>query len=198
METFDKISKIHNGLTLLNFSHGLVFAYICAERLFPNYDYFCGRENWGNPDFLKECIDLVGHLAEDTAIEKYSNNLKFKQENILLVTPSSNDFSSVYCTYAMDACVVVYESLSFALYGNLECLKIISKTSIETVYIYITDKLYQKGQENTSDVLIYSSNEMIQEVNFQLQLLNMLHSNLPLKNIVKILGEELKKSNINL
>lgn len=46
-------------LSVLNFERQLTFAYLTCERLYPNYSYFSQQYNFGDPQLLRECIDLA-------------------------------------------------------------------------------------------------------------------------------------------
>ena len=53
------IDNIQERIVKLPFYHQLTFVYFISKRQLPNYLIFNKKENWGNPELLKEAISLL-------------------------------------------------------------------------------------------------------------------------------------------
>lgn len=75
----------------------------CAERLLPLYEYFWEKEQWGNPQLMREALDdawdyLEGGDRPDT---------KRRLEDISTLIPHGGDFDAPDSTFAQDAAICV-------------------------------------------------------------------------------------------
>jgi len=110
---------IRESLEEMNFNKQLVFAYLTCERFFPNCVYFSGNFSFGNPNILREAIDLVyNSIFQEASFDK--QNIEQYLQIIYQNIPNTNDFSTFYATIAMYSGGIIYESVNLLKKTEIE------------------------------------------------------------------------------
>ncbi|MDB5276174.1 MAG: hypothetical protein JWR61_1129 [Ferruginibacter sp.] len=99
----------------LHFEDQLDFAVTVCKKLFFDYEIFSKRYQFGNPDQLLDAI-LVCEKAKLNQVDKLI--LEQFIEAINSITPDMDDFGDEISSYALNACVAVYETLQFLVDHN--------------------------------------------------------------------------------
>lgn len=131
-------NTIEEKLKILSYKHGVAFCASCCERLLPNYKKFVDTEHWGDYAFFRETLNEIwNHIIKSNLSEKRINELMCNCFNVI---PDSEDFESVYASYAIDAGAGVYNTLKYCLDENVKDLITVSTVSINTVDLFIQEK----------------------------------------------------------
>lgn len=147
----------------------ILFCVHLAKRLWPNYIFFIKKEGFGDVNFLDSLLENVKKY-----ITQSNGNLNWDKlkSQIFEITPDSEEFSSLYTSYAADACGACYDLIALIVENDLEAINRIIDSSINSVYLCILNKLNLPSVSNSHpDDKIYNSQEMKNEVNFQKKLL---------------------------
>lgn len=177
----ERYNEINSHIKLLSQETMLLFCVHIAKRLLPNYLYFFRTEGFGNPQIPEQVIDTAKLFFEDydKAIPQ-ANQLK---PALLDVAPHSEDYPSVYSTYALDACIALNSMLELIAENNLQAGKSASDASISTVDVYVQEGGLPTEPLHTLDKRIYDSSQMYVESTFQIKLLKRLTSDAPLADL---------------
>jgi uncharacterized protein YjaG (DUF416 family) len=124
-------------LSKMSFEKQIAFAYLSCERVFPAYKYFSSEFDFGDPELLRAAIDFIYRSIFNSGYidkERVSYFLPVIHENV----PDTEDFDTVYVTYALDSGAIIYESINLLNNaGNERILKDISTMSTDSVDCYI-------------------------------------------------------------
>lgn len=136
----DWLTLLRGKLQLLSHSKHLAFGASCCERSIPNYRAFSREEHWGDPQILKQALDLVWrHVASENPAElKLALQLNLKA--LEAVTPDTENFKSPLTSAALDAASSIAEALACALDGTLDHVLTISSLSRDTIDLYLQRK----------------------------------------------------------
>jgi hypothetical protein len=124
----------------LDHKQQLAFGASCRERLLPNSSAFQRDTGWGDISPVRRALDFVWSFLYGESIDlDEAEGITAACE---AVTPSSDDFESLYVTAAQDAC--------FAVCSLLDCLRQDDVERIVQVATYATDSvdLYVQEVEN--------------------------------------------------
>lgn len=165
MKNFDKIK---NDIKRFSLEECFIFSILILRGLIPNYTYFSRNESFGNNSTISKIYNLGinflvnGELNED--LERLENEL-------LVASPNSEDFPSVYSTYALDVASVCYDILSILKSeDHTEATLRTSEISENTSYIFTLESL---AKEEYNEEEIYSSKIMVEEIERQLEYLKL-------------------------
>lgn len=122
------------------------FAVWICKRLYPEYECFQKKEQWGNAALLAEGIVFIEKHQVTESVD--ATQVQRLVEAIDEVTPDMDDYGDYHGSYALNAAVVVMEALEFLAYREVKHLLEIST--------YMTD---------TIDFKIYEANESDYKVN---------------------------------
>lgn len=139
----------------LNFTKQLAFAYLTCERLYPNYVYFSDNFHFGNPQVLREAIDLLCSNIFEPIPDK--NTIRFQKKALNKNIPDTENFSTIFVSLALDACTAISDSLDFLFDKDFSRIQNIFTYATDTVSAYIqeidnfnynTDKNFQQKIES--------------------------------------------------
>lgn len=141
-------NPIHLRLEKLESWQHLTFMASLCERMYPNYQMFCLKTQFGGSAMYRRILDLVWEtLVVKDAKVNFDSQLEKLEEAIPLV--EDYDLYGVYP--AIDACIALGELIHSRLSGEtLEHAIAISETSIRTVAML---EMTQAGREMTDDEL---------------------------------------------
>ena len=190
-----QLENLQKNIEKLSVTQALVFGLHLTKRLLPNYLFFVKTEKRGDAFILKNIIDFVEKRLLNEKSNYNSLNLK---QSILAIAPSSENFPSVYSTYALDCCAAFDDLLSFIQTQNKEYILSISMLSINTVYIFLVDRFFTTKGKEPSEEEIYSSEDMKNEVTFQEKLLKNIQAESNTRELIRNAISILYEGNINL
>ena len=129
---------------------------IC-KRLYADYFIFTETHKWGDPDILLDAIKYCDNVNFLTIDESLIDERLIQVEKI---TPHMDDYGDEISSYALNACVAVYETLQFLIDRNPK--------RVFDVGICLTDTIDFKIQEvkDLSDTQIDEDPLMIEATNF--------------------------------
>lgn len=163
------IENIQERIVKLPFYHQLTFFYFLSKRQLPNYLIFNQKENWGNPNLLKEAISLFKKIiVTQDDFDKETSEMIKKLEK---VTPDTDDFAGFLTSLALDACATLLEGLAFYQDKDSNHIQDICNSSLDLAQMYI------EFRDNTDfDDYCFNDQVIIDELNFQLNSLEKLEN----------------------
>ena len=155
------IENIQERIVKLPFYHQLTFFYFLSKRQLPNYLIFSQKENWGNPNLLKEAISLLEKIiVTQNDFDKETSEMIKKLEK---VTPDTDDFAGFLTSLALDACATLLEGLAFYQDKDSNHIQDICNSSLDLAQMYI------EFRDNADfDDYCFNDQVIIDELNFQL------------------------------
>lgn len=104
--------------------HRVAFAAACCERLWPTYNAFCRRENWGNPALLRKALDevwqvLQGKSVDAARISELKDDIQ-QREDICPDYESDRWLCADYLIEAQDAVNAIINTLQACLEPSVE------------------------------------------------------------------------------
>lgn len=101
------LDELQDALSGLQRCSLATFFAACAERLLPLYQHFWDKEQWGNPELMREVLDDVwSHLQGG-----HMPDVKRRLEEVGVLIPHGDDFDAPDSTFAQDAAICVDASL---------------------------------------------------------------------------------------
>jgi len=150
----------------LDFNIQLIVAYLTCERLYPNYVYFSNKFEFGDSSKLRSAIDYIyEHLFEnDFDIAKIKTIIGFVEKN----TPEPGEFQTILASSALDAGVSIIETLESMIVKDRDRLSDVSKSAVETVYMYIQE-IENLDYKNDDEFDIKMDNHPLMKNELQIQ-----------------------------
>jgi uncharacterized protein len=172
-ETFEQ------AVEQLSFRKQLAFAYHLAKRLLPNYEAFTKKENWGDKKIVENALFFIKEAI--TKEKMYQEKLQEVIDNLLSVTPDTDDFGSVQSSLALDVCVLLLETLESMKNQDKQQLSSIASLPFNSLRMWIEDR------DSTFDESHIDNDPLVQkEITFQTELIGKL-ANTDEKEINKLL-----------
>ena len=167
---------ISQRLDYMSESQRVAFAASCCERLLPNYKKFVEVDNWGDYNSLRRILNRIWNHASGQIIsnDEIRQFLKICYD----VVPNSDDFTSMYTSYAIDAGASLYNTLKYCLEGDIKCLTSVVDASINTVDLFIQEKYNICPSDPNLEQKITSEKLMQTELKKQLEDLNLIENHL--------------------
>ncbi|MFL9484504.1 DUF416 family protein [Chitinophagaceae bacterium LWZ2-11] len=185
-------------LMSFNRTSQLTFAYLTCKRLLPNYEYFSRKFSFGNTDILHEAVDFLYHniFKKDIDISIIEQHNKNVENNI----PDTEDFSTIFVSFALDACNCILDSLDILLNNNSLVLETISSYATDSVDMYIREINDIDAQDPNLIQIIETDTLMIRELSIQQGIITFLGKtkNLNYEDIQTLLELQGNKSRSNL
>lgn len=179
-------SEILDLLKSLNFQKQLVFGVLICEKLLPNYTYFSKIMSWGSPDKLQNTIFKIYQYIYN--YELFSvDEIQDLIIEIELNTPDTNDFESIFVSFALDSCTSLLSTLTFILDKNIENMVDVASYPRDTVDMYVQEKEDLAIEDKQFELKIEQNYYMQQEKTRQKTVLQLL------KNMNKISDKELQE-----
>lgn len=114
----------------------LAFAYSVCARLYPHYKHFSDLESWGNPAILESAINTIRQII---LLQPYSDSLKKLFEEVEEVTPDTEDFPEVTCSFALNSCCAILDTLTFVMGKNDQAISAVATYARDTLDFYIQE-----------------------------------------------------------
>jgi uncharacterized protein YjaG (DUF416 family) len=150
-----------NGLTT---ERAVDFALNICSRLLPEYIDFSHRNNWGDPEPIKDAISFCKQNKTFQTIE--IDKAKELHKAVESVIPDMDDFGGYDSSYALNASCAVLELLEFILDGN--------KSHILNISTYMTDTVdfkISEAEPNLTNEELENHERIARELNYQLDLI---------------------------
>lgn len=142
---FFEYNSLEQELKVLPISHKLAFSASCCTRLFPFYETFSEKENWGNSSILVDSLNKIWQFLE----ERTMNRIEFERfyenyNNRLDLFPSEEgDFfegDNSLCTQAQETVIAISLTLEICLgITPLESALGVVKHTRDAIEYYIGD-----------------------------------------------------------
>lgn len=182
--------EIREALKNLSTEKLILFAMLCCERLYPNYFLFSEETGWGDNTVLIEGIDKIVEFLQSNELNE--NQIKQIQNKIDSITPSTEDFSTILVSFALDACTSVYETLDFLLDPNIDKIVDVAIFARDTVDMFIQEKEMMDYTEPEFEIKIENDPFMKNEKARQVEHINKLVHN----EITPDLIEKMRRQNL--
>jgi uncharacterized protein YjaG (DUF416 family) len=156
------LAKLPDLLISLGMQKTILFLVACCERQFGNYAQFNQETGWGDPQVLCEGLQSLRNCA--SAVEVAS--IKSIRQAIERVTPSTEDFKSVYTSAALDAATSLLESLDYCVDGNVSHCVQVACLCRDSIYMFVQRR---EGYDysDADEVKIYADPLMVRELQAQ-------------------------------
>ena len=105
------ITKFNEQIFSIDYNKQLTLAIDVCKKLFFDYVDFSEKYQWGDKDILLDAITIV---AQSKTNDITQINIDKTLSQLDAITPDMDDFGSdQLSSYALNACVAVYNSLQF-------------------------------------------------------------------------------------
>lgn len=166
MTYLGKIELLQTKLQSLDFGASTVFCTLMCYRLLPNYDFFCRECGFGKPETLSSAIDFAFQcIGPGNDIDGAMVSAIIEEVNHQ--TPDTEDFDSIFVSFALDACVAVLETLAFLKDKDFQHVAAVSTASTDTVHAFVQEKFGIEYEEADYDSTILSNQLVREEISFQ-------------------------------
>jgi uncharacterized protein YjaG (DUF416 family) len=128
-------SKFKLRATKASYDNQLNLAKSVCKKLFFDYQSFCAKNKWGDPNTL---LDAIKFLDNEISMSVNRELINKWIDSIEMITPDTEDFENA--SYALNACVSVCEALDFLVDKNSEHIYIIGTMLTDTTDIKIHEK----------------------------------------------------------
>lgn len=161
-DEFKQILK--KQLDILPLTRQIEFAIHICKRLYPEYEYFQEKYQWGNASSLAKGIEYVESHQHINKLD--ISELKTLIAAINEATPDMDDYGDWCSSYALNAAIVVSEALDFLADHNHNIVHLLE------ISRYMTDtidfKIYE-ADENKNIQDHWQHPRMQQEINWQIE-----------------------------
>ena len=125
----EDVTKTKEKFEKLVFTNKVIFNYLCCIRLFSHYECFSNKEKWGDVNLL---LDAIGKIKE-YIINEHTVLPHSLLKNIYDNIPDTDNFSSVFATYAYNCSASVYYTLDSISKNEDSGLKYVLQLMFETL-----------------------------------------------------------------
>lgn len=171
MVNYDK-NLIIQKLGAMSESQIVTFAASCSERLLPNYKKFVDVEQWGDYSFFRSTLNSIWNFIEQQNIS--DENLKLLMKKCFEFVPDSEEFESIYASYAIDFGASIYNTLKYCLEKDIKNIISVADASINTVDLFVQEKHNLDPDDPDLEQKINNDQMMQQEIIKQLNDLDIL------------------------
>lgn len=116
MTYYEIISEFKLHVQKLSYTNRLRLIIIISKNLFFDYKHFFETYQWGNPDLL---LDAIAISEQSLVAQSDIPKAKKLAAELYAIIPDTPDFGEYLGSYALNASLVVYETLQFILDGQL-------------------------------------------------------------------------------
>ncbi|GAB4192661.1 MAG: YjaG family protein [Wenzhouxiangellaceae bacterium] len=115
----------------------LAFGAACCERLLPNYKAFQGDTGWGSLRPIRDALNLVWSSVGGQ--KRGSSEIRHIISECESVGPDSDDFESLYTSFAQDACFAVCSLLDYLLNSDAERIVQAATYATDSVDLFVQE-----------------------------------------------------------
>jgi hypothetical protein len=112
----------------------VAFALLCCERMYPNYLVFVQDSSWGDPNVLRNALDVAWlALGEGQSRQDDQDLVRACEE----AAPDTEDFASDHTSAALDAALSTASLVEILEKFDTQKVIEISQQAFDTVYMYV-------------------------------------------------------------
>lgn len=169
---YQRILKLETNLGQLAPKKAAVIAACCAELLFPNYVNFVAETNWGDVYAVRDMLNISWQAIE---LDRYDSDLHEQIERCELLIPDTEQFDLPHATYALDAAMAVWNTLSCLQKADSKYAVSASRAVLGSIDLHLRRlAIFNKVPEDDVDTFVLTHSMMQSEVERQEQLVNRL------------------------
>jgi hypothetical protein len=117
-----------------------------SKKLFFDYQRFFETYHWGNPDILLDAI----HICEESSNGRTDIPMVKSIAGVLdSIIPDMDDFGELLGSYALNASLVVHETLQFILDGQLSRIIDSGSLYLDTIAFRIHEETGTLGHDSS-------------------------------------------------
>ncbi len=136
MQTFNP-DALAQSLNELGSESRVAYALSCAERLFPNYLVFARHHSWGDPEAIRDALDLAWRVLFDGMRDLPAHHdMRYRVQQ---AEPDTNMFDSIYVSPALDAAASAGLTLDLLSDDDARHVVDIASLARDTVDMYIQE-----------------------------------------------------------
>jgi uncharacterized protein YjaG (DUF416 family) len=163
-----------------------------CEKVIPIYSLFSESESWGNIELFQEALFLQYQYLQNLSITNSEiDKIIFEIENN---SPDLDEFDSELASYALDACIVFIESLTFLKTKDINSAISVASSSRDLVDMFVQEKNDFAPNDVNLNIKIQTDPFMEKEVDRYFKLISKIGSykslNLSEIEAVRILNNE--------
>ncbi|GAB3557791.1 DUF416 family protein [Spirosoma fluminis] len=140
----------------LSYERKIHFAIIICKKLYIDYLKFYQENEWGDPDLLLDTIAFIEKLRNSHPDSSIINE---RLHSIEAITPDTEDFEDA--SYALNACVAVYEALEFLIDRKPEHIYNIGTCLTDTIDSLIQEESSLEESEIDINPLMIETREFL-------------------------------------
>lgn len=150
----------------MDFKKQLAFAYLCCERVYPNYFHFSHKYNFGDLGILRVAVDFLhesifNSIPDSKRIDTF---LQAAEVN----APRPDNFDTFYASIAMYSAGVIYESINLLKQTDISrILNDISTMCTDAVDLFIQERDDMDYDEDDFEAKILNDSLMQTELSIQ-------------------------------
>lgn len=168
------LNKIQQEISHFHSSQLALLNVMTCEKVLPIYSLFSQQEAWGNISIFEEALITQYQFILNIPISesKIDNILEEIESN----APNLDEFSNGIASYALDACIILSESINFLKMKKLEYSLSVASTSRDLVDMFIQEANNISPNDPNIEVKIQENQFMKREVNRQFNLISQINS----------------------
>jgi len=165
---FDEYREIiEKEVCSLNHKERVALCLICCARLAPLYSKFVAVEGWGDETVLSQ-----SRQAANSWLRGASSNIDALAKQLSKVIPDTEEFGSALGSYALNSGVAHEYLLEQTKSKEYAPLIYVLQNCYDTIDFYVQELLDPECNGGVSESDIESHVAMVNEVNWQLSMLN--------------------------
>jgi len=129
--------NLRKRLEKLNRKQQLAFGVLCCQRLVPNYQAFVYDTGWGDSKFIRIGLEYTWSCLAGNKLN--SQEIKSIIDQCESVIPDSDDFDSLFTSFAQDACFAVCGLLDYLSVSDTNKIVQAASYSIDSVDLYVQE-----------------------------------------------------------
>ncbi|TDU68056.1 uncharacterized protein YjaG (DUF416 family) [Prosthecobacter fusiformis] len=177
-------TELREELNAFQLDQLVVFGLSCAERMIPNYKRFTRECRWGDPDILRNGLDLTWNwLTTGTISEKEVKKMLATCE---AQTPDTDDFDTILVSSALDAANSVSAVLELILSNRCDSAIEIAIYGRDTVDMYIQESEGMDPQDAQLENKIWLHPLMQRELKSQRSAISLIKQGIAIKDAESI------------
>lgn len=173
------LDEINRSLPTLPEKRQLAFGLAVSESLFPAYQAFASKAQWGDPAGLRLILDELKAIASSpgsgSTIDGAASQLPQWNAALDEATPDMDDFpGSLRASLALDVCSMIGECLDFLGSQDTEHIRNVAYIAVQALSAYAASQLQLQGNEPDFDEITAESTAVQAQLRFQAGLLRSL------------------------
>jgi uncharacterized protein YjaG (DUF416 family) len=180
------LNKISGLINSFHFKQLVMLNITTCEKVLPIYSLFSNYESWGKKEILDEALILQYQFLQNLSIsDSEIENILDEIENN---SPDLDSFDNGLASYALDACIIFMESLTFLKSKDINSVISVASSSRDLVDMFVQERNDIPPNDKLLDSKIQSDFFMQKEVKRYFELISKIENfkNISLKEIEEI------------